>query len=66
MKLIKKPLKDNPLSCLTIMYDRSVIGDLYFDESYNRHEDYICWLTIINRAIVAKGKDSTLKLDLLY
>ena len=48
------------------MYDRSVIGGLYFNETYNRHEDYICWLTILNRAIVAKGKDSTLKLDLLY
>lgn len=26
----KKALKGNPLSCLTTMYDRSVIGDLYF------------------------------------
>ena len=26
----RKTLKGNPLSCLTTMYDRSVIGDLYF------------------------------------
>ena len=45
----KKALKGNPLSCLTTMYDRSVIGDLYFDETYNRHEDYIFWLTILKK-----------------
>ena len=37
----KKALKGNPLSCLITMYDREVIGDLYFDETYDRHEDYI-------------------------
>ena len=51
----KKALKGNPLSCLTTMYDRSIIGDLYFDESYDRHEDYIFWLTILKGGIVAKG-----------
>ena len=54
----KKALKGNPLSCLTTMYDRSVVGDLYFDETYNRHEDYIFWLTILKRGIVAKDKFS--------
>ena len=33
----KKALRGNPLSCLTTMYNKSVIGDLYFDETYNRH-----------------------------
>ena len=56
----KKALKGNPLSCLTTMYDRSVIGDLYFDETYNRHEDYIFWLTILQRGIVAKGNHNVL------
>lgn len=56
----KKALKGNPLSCLTTMYDRSVIGDLYFDETYNRHEDYIFWLTILKRGIVAKGNHNVL------
>ena len=56
----KKALRGNPLSCLTTMYDRSVIGDLYFDETYNRHEDYIFWLTILKRGIVAKGDHKVL------
>ena len=56
----KKALKGNPLSCLTTMYDRSVIGDLYFDETYNRHEDYIFWLTILKRGVVAKGNHKVL------
>ena len=42
------------------MYDRSVIGDLCFDETYNRHEDYIFWLTILKRGIVAKGNHKVL------
>ena len=42
------------------MYDRSVIGDLYFDETYNCHEDYIFWLTILKRGIVAKGNHKVL------
>ena len=56
----KKALRGNPLSCLTTMYDRSVIDDLYFDETYNRHEDYIFWLAILKRGIVAKGNHKVL------
>lgn len=56
----KQDLKGNPLSCLTTMYDREIIGDLYFDESYNRHEDYVFWLTILKRGIVAKGNPEVL------
>lgn len=29
----KKALKGNPLSCLTTMYDKSVIGDVFFQEN---------------------------------
>lgn len=42
------------------MCDRSVIGDLYFDETYDRHEDYIFWLSILKRGIVAKGNHNVL------
>ena len=42
------------------MYDRVVIGDVFFDETYNRHEDYIFCLTILKRGIVAKGNHKVL------
>lgn len=42
------------------MYDRSVICDLYFDEIYNRHEDYIFWLTTLKRGILVKGNHNVL------
>lgn len=58
--IIKKALRGNPLPCLTTMYDRSVIDDLYFDEAYNRYEDYIFWLTILKRGIVVKGNHDVL------
>lgn len=56
----KKALRGNPLSCLTTMYDRKVIGDVFFDETYDRHEDYILWLSILKRRIVAKGNHKVL------
>ncbi len=56
----KKALRGNPLSCLTTMYDREVIGDVFFDETYDRHEDYILWLSILKRGIVAKGNHKVL------
>lgn len=30
------------------------------DETYNRHEDYIFWLIILKRGIVAKGNHNVL------
>ena len=62
----KKALKGNPLSCLTTMYDRKVIGDLLFDESYERHEDYIFWLTILKGGIVAKGNHKILATYIIH
>lgn len=56
----KKALRGNPLSCLTTMYDREVIGDVFFNETYDRHEDYILWLSILKRGIVAKGNHKVL------
>lgn len=62
----KRALKGNPLSCLTTMYDREVIGELYFDESYDRHEDYVFWLTILKRGIVAYGNQDVLATYVLH
>lgn len=51
----KKALKGNPLSCLTTMYDRSVIGEVFFPEDIDRPEDYVFWLNILRKGIVAYG-----------
>ena len=51
----KKALKGNPLSCLTTMYDRSVIGEVFFPEDIDRPEDYVFWLNILRKGIVARG-----------
>ena len=51
----KKALKGNPLSCLTTMYDREVIGDVYFPEDIDKPEDYVFWLNILKKSFIAKG-----------
>lgn len=51
----KKALKGNPLSCLTTMYDRNVIGEVFFPEDIDRPEDYVFWLNILRKGIVAHG-----------
>ena len=51
----KKALKGNPLSCLTTMYDRSVIGEVFFPEDIDRPEDYVFWLNILRKGILAHG-----------
>ena len=56
----KLALKGNPLSCLTTMYDRSVVGELYFPEDLMKCEDYVFWLTILKTGIVAKGNPNVL------
>lgn len=56
----KKALKGNPLSCLTTMYDRSVIGDVFFPEDIDRPEDYVFWLNILKTGIIAKGNPKVL------
>ena len=62
----KHALKGNPMSCLTTMYDREIIGELYFDESYDRHEDYVFWLTILKRGIVAYGNQDVLATYIIH
>ena len=62
----KSALKGNPLSCLTTMYDKEVIGDVFFDETYDRHEDYIFWLSILKREIKAYGNPQVLATYILH
>ena len=56
----KKALKGNPLSCLTTMYDKSVIGEVYFPEDIDRPEDYVFWLNILKTGVIAKGNHHVL------
>lgn len=56
----KKALKGNPLSCLTTMYDREVIGERYFPEDLMKCEDYVFWLNILKDGYVAKGNHQSL------
>lgn len=56
----KKALKGNSLSCLTTMYDKDAIGEVYFPEDINRPEDYIFWLNILKTGIIAKGNPQVL------
>jgi len=56
----KKALKGNPLSCLTTMYDRSTIGEVFFPEDIDRPEDYVFWLNILKRGFIAKGNPKVL------
>lgn len=56
----KSILKGCPLSCLTTMYDREVIGDVFFPENMKRVEDYTFWLDILKKGYVAKGNQKIL------
>ena len=56
----KTALRGNPLSCLTTMYDKSVIGDVFFPEDIDRPEDYAFWLNILKRGIIAHGNPAVL------
>lgn len=56
----KTILKGNPLSCLTTMYDRQVIGDRFFPENMEKVEDYVFWLDILKEGYVAKGNPKAL------
>lgn len=51
----KTALRGNPLSCLTTMYDRKVIGDVFFPEDIDIPENYAFWLNILRKGITARG-----------
>lgn len=62
----KTALKGNPLSCLTTMYDRDVIGEVFFPEDIDRPEDYVFWLNILKRGFIAKGNPKVLGTYVLH
>ena len=62
----KNALKGNPMSCLTTMFDRTVIKNIHFDETFDRHEDYIFWLEILKTGIVAYGNKEVLATYVLH
>lgn len=56
----KRTLKGCALSCLTTMYDRSVIGDRFFNEEMRKNEDFAFWLGILKLGYEAKGNKEVL------
>lgn len=56
----KKALGGNPLSCLSTMYDRETIEDIYFPEDIDRPEDYVFWLRILKKGYIARGNHKVL------
>lgn len=62
----KTALKGNPLSCLTTMYDKSVIGEVYFRENIKKAEDYVFWLDILKKGYVAKGNQQVLATYIIH
>ncbi len=62
----KLDLKGNPISCLSTMYDRSVIGDVYFPEDIEKPEDYVFWLNILKRGFVCKGNHEILATYIIH
>ncbi len=53
-------LVGNDCSCLTTMYDREVIGDVFFPEDIQKQEDYAFWLNILKKGYVVKGNPQVL------
>ena len=62
----KTILKGNPLSCLTTMYDRSIIGDQLFLEDLRKREDYVFWLNILKMGFVARGNHEILATYIIH
>lgn len=56
----KTILKGNPISCLSTMYDKDIIGNVFFPESFKYCEDYIFWLNILKKGYVARGNKKVL------
>ena len=49
----KQALKGNQIGCLTVVIDKSKVGD--FEMPNLKHEDYATWLNILRNNIVAYG-----------
>lgn len=48
---IKTILRGNPIGCLTAIYDKGKVGKLY--QINHKHEDYIMWISVMQRGFVA-------------
>lgn len=48
----KKAIKGNDMSCLTTMFDKSIIGEVRFRADFLRDEDYVFWLEILKMGFV--------------
>lgn len=55
----KQLLKDNCITCLTVLLDTKKIGKKYFNEEHY-HEDYIMWLDILKSVKYAYGNQEVL------
>ena len=53
----KDLLKNNYMGCLTVMYDKDVIGEVYMPEDAFKREDYATWLDILSKGFTAKKLD---------
>lgn len=60
----KEMLKINSIPCLTALYDTGKLGKLFQnnDRYYISYEDYIMWLSILKRGIVAYNTNDILAL----
>lgn len=47
----KQLLRGNVIGCLTAVYDTSKVGKMFFMQ--HTHEDYILWLSILKKGVVA-------------
>lgn len=62
----KQLLVQNTMGCLATMYDRSVIGEVYFEEDLLKHEDFALWLNILRKGYVAKGNQEILATYIIH
>lgn len=53
-------LKGNPLSCLTTMYDKNVVGERFFPNKLEKCEDFVFWLNILKDGFIAHGNPNVL------
>jgi len=66
IRTYKQLLKQNTMSCLTTMYDRNIIGDVYFEEDLVKAEDFAFWLNILRRGYVTKGNQEILATYIIH
>ena len=53
-------LKGNPISCLSTMYNKEIVGERYFPEDLRKCEDYVFWLNIAKEGFEFRGNQNVL------